>query len=164
MTRAARRWSGWMAASALCCSALTACAGSKSPEPAAVPRQTVIDTMTFAPSLDVDISRFTRTKAGSYYRDVVRGSGASAALNRTLTVKYVISLPNGTVIDTQTAPADVVLGDAVIRGWRDALPGMRVGGSRTIVVPPELAYGRAGYGAIPPHATLVFEIDLIAVH
>jgi FKBP-type peptidyl-prolyl cis-trans isomerase FkpA len=153
-----------MAAGALSCVVLAACAGSGSSGTAPVPQRSAIDTTTFAPSLDVDISRFTRTKAGSYYRDVVRGSGAAAALNRTLTVKYVISLPNGTVIETQTTPADVVLGESVIRGWRDAIPGMRAGGSRVIVLPPELAYGRAGYGAIPPRATLVFEIDLVAVH
>jgi hypothetical protein len=163
VTGTARRELGQVVVGAVCCVALTACAqsgGAGSPTPQLSP----IDTMTLAPSLGVDISKFTRARAGSYYRDVVRGSGPVAALNRTLTVKYVISLPNGTVIETQTTPADIVLGDAVIRGWRDAIPGMRVGGSRTIVLPPELAYGRAGYGAIPPRATLVFEIELIAVH
>jgi FKBP-type peptidyl-prolyl cis-trans isomerase len=163
VTRTARRELGQVVVGAVCCVALTACAqsgGAGSP----TPQRSAIDTMTFAPSLEVDISKFTRTRAGSYYRDVIRGTGPAAALNRTLTVKYVISLPNGTVIETQTTPADIVLGESVIRGWRDAIPEMRVGGSRTIVLPPELAYGRAGYGAIPPRATLVFEIELIAVH
>jgi FKBP-type peptidyl-prolyl cis-trans isomerase FkpA len=162
MVHAARHRAARSFAGVSCCIALAGCANSTSGS--ATPKPAAIDTMTFAPVLDVDITKFTRTSAGSYYRDVVIGSGAAAALNRTLTLAYVISLVNGKVIEAQATPADVVLGESVIRGWRDALPGMRAGGTRVMVLPPEMAYGRAGYGDIPPRATLVFRVELIAVH
>ena len=152
-----------MVVGAVTCVALAACNGSHSAQSAPTPERAVIDTMTFAPVLDVDLARFTRTRSGAYYRDDVRGSGAVAATDRRLTVKYVVSLPTGTVVETQTAPIDVILGPSVIRGWREGVPGMRAGGTRTIVVPPELAYGRSAHGSIPGQSTLIFEIQVLNV-
>ena len=58
----------------------------------------------------------------------------------------------------------VLGGGRVIRGWEQGVPGMRVGGQRRLIIPPELAYGSAGSPpAIPPNATLVFDIALLAV-
>ena len=151
-----------MVVGALSCAVLTSCAGSSAAGSIPPPRS-VIDTMTFAPSLAVDLSSFTRTKAGAYYRDVVRGSGDVAALNRTLTLKYAVALPNGTPVEAQTTPADILFDHSVIRGWREGIPGMRAGGRRLIIVPPELGYGRVRYGSVPPGSTLVFDIELLKV-
>lgn len=61
-------------------------------------------------------------------------------------------------------PFEFVIGaQRVIRGWDEGVPGMRVGGVRTLYVPPELAYGANGVGTVPPDATLVFEVELIAL-
>jgi len=150
------RWFG-----AALCAALIACGGGAAgPAPQA---PTPIDSIKFDPSFAFDPSKFTRTKAGAWYRDFVVGTGAVAAIGRTLVMKYVVSLPNGTVIETQGAPVDVVLDARTLRGWRDVIPGMRAGGSRTIILPPELAYGRVAQDRIPANSTLVFEIELLAV-
>ncbi len=55
-------------------------------------------------------------------------------------------------------------GGEVIRGWDEGVQGMKVGGTRVLTIPPEMGYGERGAGGvIPPHATLVFEVDLLAV-
>ena len=62
-------------------------------------------------------------------------------------------------------PFDFPLGDGmVIRGWDEGVQGMKVGGTRVLIIPPELGYGARGAGGvIPPNATLVFEVDLLGV-
>lgn len=105
--------------------------------------------------------------------DIVVGTGADAVNGKTLTVNYTGWLydatkaeQKGAQFDTSTGrgPYGFVLGARqVITGWDQGLLGMKVGGKRRLVIPPDLAYGASGYGQIPPNATLVFEVDLVAV-
>jgi FKBP-type peptidyl-prolyl cis-trans isomerase FkpA len=106
--------------------------------------------------------------------DLRVGTGAEAVTGRTVLVHYSGWLydpaqpeSKGQMFDTSTgrSPFPVPLGAGqVIRGWDQGLVGMRVGGLRRLVIPPELAYGSAGRApAIPPNATLVFDVELLAV-
>lgn len=101
--------------------------------------------------------------------DIVIGTGDEAVSGKSLTVNYTGRLGTGQVFDSTSnreEPLWFPLGQGyVIRGWDQGVPGMRVGGTRRLTVPPELAYGDEGYGyLIPPGATLIFEIELLKVH
>ena len=107
--------------------------------------------------------------------DLRVGTGADAVVGRSLTVNYTGWLYDpaqpenkGTAFDSSLSagrtPFVFTLGaGAVIRGWDQGLIGMKVGGQRRLVLPPELAYGSGGRNEIPPNATLVFDIDLLNV-
>ena len=120
----------------------------------------------FAPSLHVNLAAMTRTASGLYYRDLAEGHGAQAD-GRTAVVHYTGWLANGKRFDTsrggQPFTFSVGAGE-VIAGWDEGVAGMRVGGRRLLVVPPGLGYGAQGADdAIPPNATLVFDVELIDV-
>ena len=100
-------------------------------------------------------------------KDLVVGSGAEAAAGMTVKVDYTGTLTNSTVFGSSAGkqPVEFVLGaQQGGPGWDEGLQGMKVGGKRTLTVPPELAYGAQGNGStIPPNAALIFEIDLLDV-
>lgn len=96
------------------------------------------------------------------------GTGAGAESGQTLIVDYTGMLTDGTVFDSSIPrgqPFPVHLGKGeVIRGWDLGLVGMKVGEKRRLTISPDLAYGKEGFpGAIPPNATLIFEITLKAI-
>ncbi len=94
--------------------------------------------------------------------DLIVGTGAEAFANSSVTVDYVGRLENGSIFD-DGASATFNLAQ-VIPGFRDGIVGMREGGRREIVIPPELAYGPAGIpGTIPGNETLSFDVTLLDV-
>jgi FKBP-type peptidyl-prolyl cis-trans isomerase len=100
--------------------------------------------------------------------DQVVGSGAEAVDGRTVVMHYRGRLVDGRPFDSshdRGRPIEFVLGrKMVIPGWEQGVKGMRVGGRRSLVVPPGLAYGAAGQGAaVPPDATLIFDLELVQV-
>jgi peptidylprolyl isomerase len=110
----------------------------------------------------------TPTNENSMITDTSEGTGAAAMPGDTITVNYVGKLENGTVFDASAnhgGPFSFTLGAGqVIKGWDQGLLGMKVGGKRTLVIPPELAYGdRAVGGVIPANSTLIFEVELVSV-
>jgi rhodanese-related sulfurtransferase len=106
--------------------------------------------------------------AGLKVNDLAVGSGPEATFDSTVTVHYTGWLMNGRKFDSSKdrgQPFPFVLGAGqVIPGWDLGVKGMKVGGRRELVIPPELAYGAAGAGGvIPPNATLRFEVELLGV-
>lgn len=99
--------------------------------------------------------------------DVVIGDGPEVQKGDTVTVHYVGSLQNGQQFDNSRKrgePFTFTVGKGkVIPGWEQGMLGMRVGGQRVLVIPPDMAYGSQGYGPIPANATLVFAIELLSI-
>jgi len=125
------------------------------------------ETLQYAPALNVQLDRMTKTPSGLLYLDREIGTGAAAEKGKRVSVGYIGSLANGKIFD-QSGPGDpiqFVLGQGrVISGWEEGIAGMKVGGKRLLVIRPSLAYGNASPGAgIPPNATLVFEVTLDGV-
>jgi len=110
----------------------------------------------------------TKTASGLEYWDIKVGMGATAVAGRTVKVHYTGWLTTGKKFDTSVgtgSPFKFNLGAGeVIKGWDEGVAGMKVGGKRQLRIPPDLAYGDQGSaGAIPPGATLIFDVLLVAV-
>ena len=112
------------------------------------------------------------TPSGLQFIDNVVGDGPEAAAGQHVTVHYTGWLYNngeqGAKFDSsrdRNDPFDFPLGAGmVIKGWDEGVAGMKVGGARTLIIPPELGYGARGAGGvIPPNATLKFDVELLAL-
>ena len=122
----------------------------------------------FKSKMDAKITQLQKT-------DTVVGTGAEAVSGKIAVVHYTGWLYDPSLADKKGRKFDSSLdrrspfsfplgGGRVIRGWDEGVAGMRVGGRRTLVIPPEMAYGSRGAGGvIPPDATLIFEVELVEV-
>jgi peptidylprolyl isomerase len=112
----------------------------------------------------------TKTETGLQYYDLTEGNGEEAIKSSTVSTLYTIWVKTDSGYDyidasQENSPASFVIGrgDTVFPGWEEGVTGMKVGGKRLLVIPPELAYGESGAGTvIPGNATLVMEIELVS--
>ena len=125
------------------------------------------ETVTYAKELDVHLDHMTKKPSGLYVLDVKEGTGAEVAPGQVAQVHYTGWLVNGKQFDSSVggSPFEFPVGQGqVIAGWDEGVAGMKIGGKRRLVLPPDLGYGNAGAGAdIPPGATLVFDVELIGI-
>ncbi len=109
----------------------------------------------------------TVTSSGLSITDIILGDGDEATPGQTVSVNYRGTLQNGEEFDSSygRGPFSFPLGAGrVIKGWDEGVAGMRVGGKRKLIIPPELGYGSRGAGrVIPPNSTLIFEVELLEI-
>ena len=142
--------------------AVAGCGGNDPLEPPTDPRD-----VSFAPALNVDLDRMTRTASGLYYEDIQTGTGDQARAGSIAHVYYVGWLVDGTQFDGRAAPNPpysftVAIGQ-VIQGWDEGVSGMLEGGIRKLVIPPLLGYGYRSQGPIPGNSVLVFQVELVGI-
>ena len=103
------------------------------------------------------------TDSGLEYEEIQCGDGEEAGRGDTVNVKYRGTLEDGKEFDSGRLPFQIGSG-MVIPGWEEGIPGMKVGGQRKLIIPPDLAYGAQGSPpVIPPNATLIFEVELLEI-
>ena len=109
-----------------------------------------------------------KTPSGLTIEDLIVGTGDAAGAGQKVSVHYAGWTTDGKKFDSSKDRGQAfifALGRGeVIRGWDEGVAGMKVGGKRKLTIPPDLGYGARGAGgAIPPNATLLFEVELLAV-
>ncbi len=144
---------------ALLLAATAACAGTASPPPA-------LETA-FAPWLNIRPDSMTRRPSGVWVRDLEVGSGIPITAGDQIEVRYSVYLSDGTEVDGTGGDQPSRLfrygRGQLIAGWDDGMQGMRVGGRRTLVIPPAQGYGSRQRGNIPAHSTLIVTVQVLDV-
>ena len=111
-----------------------------------------------------------RNNETALFVDAVEGQGEQVQLNDTVDVIYKGWLTSGQTFDESRVNAEGLLepfvfqlgAGNVIQGWEQTILGMKVGGQRRLIIPPQLGYGQSGQGSIPPNAMLIFDVELVA--
>jgi FKBP-type peptidyl-prolyl cis-trans isomerase len=146
-------------AAAVALAAVLACGGTE-------PSATAIESTTFVDSLGVTLKQYTRLPSGLYLRDSVAGTGATLTAGKKVSVRYVGFFPDGRVFASRVSPDTLTFqlgAGAVIPGFDQGIAGMKVGGRRMLIIPPELAYGERGSGPVPPYAVTLFLVEAVRV-
>jgi len=108
------------------------------------------------------------TPSGLKYKDIQVGTGEEAVKGKTVWVQYTGTLEDGKKFDSsydRNYPLGFTLGvGQVIKGWDEGITGMKIGGKRKLIIPPNLAYGETGFpNLIPPNSTLYFDVELVNI-
>ena len=144
---------------------------SASPEAQNQATSAALETSATAPVTPTTNMQNLSTVPGLQVYDNQTGTGATVVSGSQVTVNYTGKLSNGTTFDSNvdpqfghTTPLPLVVGvGQVIKGWDIGLIGMKVGGTRTLVISPDLGYGAIEKGSIPPNSTLTFMVQLLSV-
>ncbi|HTR78728.1 MAG TPA: FKBP-type peptidyl-prolyl cis-trans isomerase [Gemmatimonadaceae bacterium] len=125
---------------------------------------------TFASSLGINLSAMTVTADSLYYQDLTVGTGLLVKSATVITIEYTAWLPNGTEFDASSAhetanqPFSPGSGQAEgtfeLPGWAEGIPGMHVGGTRLLIIPPALGYAGSTFGIVPANSILVYKITV----
>ena len=146
-----------------------------------LPEPPDIESLEFAPELEIDLSQMTRTPTGLYVQDVVVGGGARVGTGDAVRFNYEGWLHDGTPVDQGVYPRGQFSPGAIqgidgefyyligsgntLAAWDLGLDDMRVGGVRKLVIPPSLGFGALGStdGRVPPNAVLVYVLEVVAL-
>ena len=142
---------------------------TSSATPAPTPTPTIQITQTPQPTAQNSTQSGTMVTMsdGLQTQDLTVGNGKEAKAGDTVTVNYLGTLENGTKFDSsydRNQPFTTQIGvGAVIKGWDEGIPGMKIGGKRKLIIPAQLGYGAQSAGTIPPNSVLVFEVELLGI-
>ncbi len=127
--------------------------------PPEAPGDTIPEDLDYAADLQVDLSEMVKTPAGVLYREVQPGTGPEVASGDSVVVFYQGWTPSGSLVDSTVVGVRVGAGD-ILPGIDAALPGMKVGGIRKLVLSPGLAFGAEGSYGVPPNTVLVYDLEV----
>lgn len=142
--------------------ALSVVASACAAEELTIPPEVPLETQVWASGLNVTLSQFTKLTSGVYYLDTTVGTGATLTGTPTVSVHYAGYLANGSKFDERprSGPPICFPLTGLISGWQVGMQGMKIGGTRRLLIPPGLGYGPGGNGPIPGNANLLFDITL----